>query len=323
MTITDLSDVATLLQRMVQIDSVSGSVCGRDRSEQPLIDMLHRQAKDWGLHPTLLPVPGHADQLIITARPPVEGDTRPLLLFDSHTDTVGVEGMTVEPFAAEVRDGKMYGRGTCDTKGTGAAMLCALRQYAETEVQPVRVAVLFSVDEEMSMDGIQHFLTHDYEAVVGDAASVNVIVGEPSDLRLYVVHNGVLTWKLSTSGVAAHSSRPSNGVSAITPMLTLLQAVEALYIPSVTACHGLTGTAACAVTMIKGGHSPNVIADHCEATIDRRLSAGDVSETPELATAALRKVSACLKRCLGDAAGTPEGISFCTHARTSTSPCPS
>ncbi|GIQ86526.1 peptidase M20, partial [Kipferlia bialata] len=272
-------------------------------------------------------------------------DTRPLLIFDSHTDTVGVEGMVVEPFGAEIRDGKMYGRGTCDTKGTGAAMLCALKKYAERAEQPVRVAVMFSVDEEVSMDGIKHFLNKDYEGIKGDAPSVSVIVGEPTDLRPYVAHNGVLRWKLVTSGVAAHSSRPFNGRSAITPMLTLLQVVESEYIPSVTASHDLIGRAACAVTMLKGGHSPNVIADHCEALIDRRLSPGHASETVAKATEALKevldgtglpyslstlmsvpsfsqthnaelteRVSASLEVSRGEGAGVPTGINFCTHA---------
>ena len=67
----------------------------------------------------------------------------PWLLFESHLDTVSVEGMTVDPFAGAIRDGRLYGRGACDTKGTGAAMLWALQEYAQEASEPNNVAIVF------------------------------------------------------------------------------------------------------------------------------------------------------------------------------------
>ncbi len=77
----------------------------------------------------------------------------PWLLMESHLDTVGVEGMIGDPFGARVEQGRLYGRGACDTKGSGAAMLWALRQYAAEGSGSNNVAILYTVDEEAHKAG--------------------------------------------------------------------------------------------------------------------------------------------------------------------------
>ena len=95
-----------------------------------------------------------ADMLLIIVQS-TRGDRPPWLLFDSHMDTVAIEGMTIDPFGGVILDGKLFGRGACDTKGTGAAMLWALCQYAQQSDRPNTIALLFSTDEEMMMSGLR------------------------------------------------------------------------------------------------------------------------------------------------------------------------
>jgi len=179
-------------------------------------------------------------------------ETKPWLLFESHLDTVAVDGMTIEPFAAERRDGRLWGRGACDTKGTGAAMLWALQRYvraseresaaASAERRPNNVALLFTTDEEITMTGVRSFAANDARGLfrsigasslehraphqaphqaedhggrqakqpgeeppspaLGDLAGV--VVGEPTWLKPVTAHNGVIRWRVTTRGVAAH-----------------------------------------------------------------------------------------------------------------------
>ena len=259
-----------LLQRMVRFDSVNGALTARERTEAELADWLESVAGQWGLHTRKLPVRGQADQLLVCHE---AGAGRPWLLFDSHLDTVSVEGMTIDPFAAELRNGRVYGRGAGDTKGTGAAMLWALRSYLTSDRRPNNIALLFSIDEEVGMSGIQSFVNEHYPNLGFEVSSV--IVGEPTELRPVVAHNGVVRWKLITRGVAAHSAVPHEGRSAISAMLSVLEVLETKYIPNLAAEHPLTGRAVCSVNRIHGGIAPNIIPDRCEVEIDRRIVPGE------------------------------------------------
>lgn len=255
------------LKQMVQIDSVNGALTGKACAESAAVDWVQRVAVAWGFKARRLPVSGRADQLLITHN---VADDAPRLLFDSHLDTVAVDGMTVDPFGGEYRDGRIYGRGACDTKGTGAAMLWALREYAMAHDGPNNIALLFSVDEEVGMSGIRSFLKNDYPSL--GFRPVGVIVGEPTELHPVIAHNGLIRWKVTTHGVAAHSSVPHQGRSAISAMMRVIDAIESRYIPGLTAENELTGRAACSVNMIRGGSSANIIPDACTIDIDRRVA---------------------------------------------------
>src|SRR5690606_18327718 len=118
-------------------------------------------------------------------RPSVLGyfdfDAPETLIFDAHLDTVPVEGMTVEPYGGELRDGKLYGRGACDVKGPMAAMLCALNNARHAE--NARYNVLFAAvcDEESGFGGVESFVQQldkdAYPPIVGG------IVAEPTLLN--------------------------------------------------------------------------------------------------------------------------------------------
>lgn len=262
--------VIELLQAMVRVDTVNGALTGKADAEAELVDLLAQFAGKWMLEVELLPVEGQADQLLLTLR---AGSERPWVLFDSHLDTVAVDHMTIDPFGAKIEEGRLYGRGACDTKGTGAAMLWAMRQYAQQSDRPNNIALLFSIDEEISMKGIQNFVANDLPRL-GWSPSM-VIVGEPTEHVPVIAHNGCVRWTIETRGKAAHSAVPWEGHSAINDMVNLLAVLQRDYIDELNAEHHLTGRAVASVNLIHGGHAPNIIPDYCECEVDRRVVPGE------------------------------------------------
>jgi acetylornithine deacetylase len=255
---------------MIRIDSVNSAISGRARAEQGLAEYIENQARLFGLEVQRMPVPGQADNLLITCD---KGADSPWLLFESHMDTVGTEGMSIEPFSPRVAAGLVHGRGACDTKGSGAAMLWALRTYASVPIGTANVALLLTVDEEVSRSGINAFVGEQLPTLPWRPAGA--IVGEPTGLRLVTAHRGAARLAIRTEGVAAHSSDPSRGRSAIRMMMPVLEAIEERYIPSLTATNPLTGPAVCSVNLIRGGSQINIIAQSCEIQIDRRTVPGE------------------------------------------------
>lgn len=268
MSVSKHLSVVELLTRMVQIDSVNANVSGNPDAEVEIALFLEQQLIERGLKVRRMKTPG-CDNLIATLE--VKADL-PWLMFESHMDTVSIAGMTIDPLAAEIRDGKMWGRGTCDTKGTGASMIEAITRYAAGSHKPYNIAMVCTVGEEFGMTGVRA-MVNGWDTLGFDP--VGVIVGEPTNLQPIVAHNGAVRWNIHTHGVAAHSSTPHLGRSAISDMLRVVDCLESKYIPSLNATNELTGKAQCSVNMIQGGVQYNIIPDHCEIRIDRRLVPGE------------------------------------------------
>jgi len=278
------SDCLGLLQAMVRIDSINATISRRPHPEAELAVYLERQAASWGLHTQILPVdeaqlpdvvqtsPGGSYDLLVWHQ---VSPTAPWLLFESHLDTVGVEGMIGDPFSARVEGGRIYGRGACDTKGSGAAMLWALREYAREGTGLNNVALLFSVDEEALKHGVEGFVQRHLPTL--GWRPLGVIVGEPTELQPVVAHCGVVRWSVRTHGLAAHSSDPTKGRSAISMMARVIDALERGYIAHLSASHPLTGPARCSINLIRGGTAINIIPDLCEISMDRRVVPGEDS----------------------------------------------
>ena len=264
------ASVDELLRSMVGYDTVNSSISGLPDAELELSRFLETQAGLIGLETQRLPVSGEGFNLLVSHR---VGAESPWLLFESHLDTVSVEGMTVDPFAGLVEGSRLYGRGACDTKGTGAAMLWALKGCVEDGAAACNVAILYTVDEEITKTGVHAFVRDQLPSLGWKPQGV--IVGEPTRLRLVVATNGVVRWRIATRGVAAHSSNPSRGLSAISMMVKVIDALESCYIPALAATHPLTGQARCSLNMIRGGEGINIVPEHCEIHIDRRLVPGE------------------------------------------------
>jgi hypothetical protein len=119
-------------------------------------------------------------------------------------DTVGVEGMTIDPFGAEIHDGRLYGRGAQDMKGSLAAMLAVAKAFVDGGVKLAGDLLITGVaDEEYASLGAEHLVQH----VKADAA----IVTEPTELNLCRAHRGFIWFDVETFGRAAHGSQPVGG----------------------------------------------------------------------------------------------------------------
>lgn len=189
------------------------------------------------------------------------------LLFDVHLDTVGVERMSVNPFGADVRDGRLYGRGAADDKGSAAALLLALHHLWEAGEEPnSTIHLLFAGDEEYGTLGTRQFMESGYRC---DAC----VMMEPTDLEIVVAHNGAARWSIRTLGRAVHSSRAHEGENAITRMGKILTFIEETLNPELALQgHPLCGRPNVNAGVISGGREHNTVPDSCEVTLLTRNS---------------------------------------------------
>jgi acetylornithine deacetylase/succinyl-diaminopimelate desuccinylase family protein len=208
---------------------------------------------------------------IIACIPGKRSDRRVIL--EAHMDTVSIEGMTIEPFEPTIESGCMYGRGACDTKAGLAAMMHAVTDvHRSGTVPPCEVWLAAVVDEEFSFRGVVKLC----EELTGAAA----LVAEPTNLRAVIASKGVLRWRMISSGVAAHSSKPHLGVNAISNMARVVLTLEQDHLRLAATRHPLLGAASCNVGRITGGVQVNFVPDRCTIEIDRRLL--PYEEVPEV-----------------------------------------
>lgn len=203
----------------------------------------------------------------VLARLPGRDPSRRIVL-EAHTDTVSVQGMTIPPFEPAIRDGRMYGRGSCDTKAGLATMMHALASLkAEGVTPPCEVLLAAVVDEEYSYRGVVKLC----EGLQADAA----IVAEPTELRAVIATKGVLRCRIVVHGRSAHSSKPHLGANAITHMARIIAALETDGERLAAIRHPLVGCGTCNVGVIQGGVQVNFVPDRCAIEIDRRLLPGE------------------------------------------------
>ncbi|HCA48611.1 MAG TPA: acetylornithine deacetylase, partial [Armatimonadetes bacterium] len=266
-----MSEVTDLLTDLVRLPSVNPCGCepeGPYQGEERMTRFVHEWLQGRGIDCRRQSVsPGREN---VIARVP--GREEPPIVFESHMDTVGVDGMTVAPFQPRIEEGRMFGRGSCDTKSSLAAMMIALARVAQGDPPPRTIELVAVVDEEYLHGGVARYLE--------DSGPVHcAVVGEPTRLRVVVAHNGALRTRITTRGVSAHSSNPDNGVNAIYRMaravLSLEQLAESL---RERAPHPLVGRPTLSVGTIVGGMAVNIVPELCQIMVDRRLIPG---ETPD------------------------------------------
>jgi acetylornithine deacetylase/succinyl-diaminopimelate desuccinylase-like protein len=197
--------------------------------------------------------------------------SRRVLLFDAHQDTVPVDGMTIEPFTPKIEGQRLYGRGSCDIKGGMAAMLTAFaRLVRERPEGSATVIMACTVDEEFTHKGSSKLAETKLAADLG-------IVAEPTRLNLVNTHKGAVRWKIRARGVACHSSAPERGDNAIYRMARVIDALVE-YARQLTQAtpDPMLGRPTFSVGRIEGGQSVNTVPDGCEIEVDRRVIPGEV-----------------------------------------------
>lgn len=204
-----------------------------------------------------------------------KGGDGPTLTYCSHIDVVPAGDRSLwerDPYAAEIADGMMFGRGTSDAKGPCAASLEAVAMLKASG---------FTFDGTLELA-----LVADEESGGFSGASVMVedgtlkpdvaIVGEPTQLKVVRAQRGIAWLKVTTHGVAAHGSAPERGVSAIRHMAAVIPALEE-HLPDIN--HELLGGPTINVGTISGGEKLNIIPASCTIEVDRRMIPGETEET--------------------------------------------
>ena len=265
----DRRETLRLLSDLVSINSVNPAY-DPESNEERMADYIEDLFSAWRIPFEVQPVAPHRRNLV--AR--LEGHSRRTLLFEAHMDTASTRGMTVSPFDPRCEGDRLYGRGSCDTKGGLAAMLCALKLVKDMGALPKSSIVLAAtVDEEHAFRGVAHLIKAGVQA---DGA----VVAEPTDLNVVVAHKGCLRWKILTRGRAAHSSKPHLGVNAILRMVKLVEAIRREVIPAIEENqHPLLGRASLNIGVIQGGVQINMVPDTCEIELDRRLLPGETRDS--------------------------------------------
>jgi acetylornithine deacetylase/succinyl-diaminopimelate desuccinylase-like protein len=260
-------DVITLLQQLVRIPSVNPeNAPGTDQTgEEKIAVFLSGWLESIGAEVVLEEIQPNRPNLIARFAPM---DGRPRILLGPHLDTVGVNGMIIEPFSGEMRDGKIWGRGASDTKGPMAAMLWALHEHREQlSSLPVAIDFVAFMGEESSQWGSKDFARKygmDY---------LFAIVGEPTSMQIVHVTKGSLWATLRATGKAAHSSQPERGENAILKLTRALNQLDHdLGAELVAFTHPVLGHPTMNVGMIRGGSRPNIVPDQAEAEIDIRIT---------------------------------------------------
>lgn len=256
-----------MLGRLVAHDTTSRE------TNLPLIAEVEDYLDGWDVpHIRVDHEEGRKTNLYATIGPDIAGG----IVLSGHTDVVPVDGQpwSSEPFALDERDGRLYGRGTCDMKGFIAVALAMVPQFVAARLRrPIHLAL--SCDEEVGCRGVRPLIRHMRDHLPRPSA---VIVGEPTSMQVVNAHKSALSFRTDVKGHEAHSSCIHLGVNAImvaADVIAELNRIRAELIargdptgrfdPPYSTVH---------VGVIEGGTAKNIIPRHCGFQWETRLLPG-------------------------------------------------
>jgi acetylornithine deacetylase/succinyl-diaminopimelate desuccinylase-like protein len=264
-----VSQTEKLLRELIALPSVNPAFLPAQdprAGEQLMVDFLAATAANAGLEVEFQTVfPGRSNLL---ARLSPKGKVKQRILLAPHLDTVNG---TEDQFIPRTLNGKVFGRGACDTKGSVAAMLTALCELAKSKQRPNETEIVFAglADEENGQAGSRALAASGLKA---DLA----IVGEPTCLQVVTAHKGSLWLQLETHGKSAHGARPELGRNAVHAMARIVDLLETEYAAQLRRrAHPLLGCPTVSVGCIAGGAQANIVPDHCTIMVDRRTLPGE------------------------------------------------
>jgi acetylornithine deacetylase len=256
-------EVVLLLKDLVSISSVNPSIEG-EHGEIELSHFIAEFLEKAGIKVQTQDVADGRFNVIGTLKGTEDGRR---LMFNGHTDTVGVRNMSIDPFEPLVENDRLHGRGACDMKASIAAMMVALKSLAESK-STLKGDVVIStvVGEEFDNAGTKKLISDPRFSNIADG----VIVGEPTALQLAITHKGYALAEFETQGKAAHGSMPEKGIDAIEKMARVVLKIEDLKKEYGLKSHEMLGSPKIHTSIIQGGREWSVIPDQCILKIEAR-----------------------------------------------------
>jgi len=251
----------TLTQDLIRFETINPP-----GNETPCARYIGRLLEEAGFETRFFEMDANRENLI--ARIGRGGDRLPLG-FTGHTDVVplGAAPWTVEPFGAEIADGKVYGRGSTDMKGGVAAFVAAAIKMAPVLEAGPGAVLIITAGEERGCEGA-NFLVRN--KLLPEAGAL--LVAEPTSNRLLAGHKGVFWLEGLTRGVTAHGSMPEEGVNAVYKAARAVTALSAMDVSDLR--HEVLGPPTLNVGWLRGGININSVPDEARFGLDIRLVPG-------------------------------------------------
>lgn len=261
-----MPDPRELLEKLVAFDTTS------IKTNIPLIDFVRDYLTGESIECQLVPTPdGKKASLFATI-----GDAgKAGIGLSGHTDVVPVDGQkwTTDPFKVTERDGKLFGRGTCDMKGF---LACAMAMVPEFKARALKTPVhlVFSYDEEVGCTGVRPMI-----AELGSRLTRPrlVIVGEPTSMGIVDSHKGATRFRTTVTGREAHSGMPHLGVNAIHfagLIIAELGEIEAALKAGRQDERFTPPYSTVQIGLIEGGRAQNIVPRHCALSWEIRALPG-------------------------------------------------
>ncbi len=260
--VRDLCDyVAIPSVNPMRRDDIDASIVG----ERRYAEHVREQLRGLGLDTELV---GDAARPSVVAYASVAAATGTLLIA-SHLDTVPVDGMEIDPFDPRIDGGRLYGRGSCDTKAGMAAAVEALRRVLAAGRLRSNVILVGESDEELSSTGMRE--------VLGSLRQQPdwVIATEPTSLRVVTRHKGVVHSRLLARGRSCHASAPGEGRNAIVALARAVLALDELAGRLAGRHDERLGSPTLSPGVIRGGSAPNIVPDEAALVVDHRTLPGE------------------------------------------------
>lgn len=263
------------VKKLVSFDTTSRN------SNLPMIQAMAEELATRGLSPVVLPNPEGTKANLFATIPAQDGSVTGGIMLAGHTDVVPVDGQdwASDPFSPEIREGRIYGRGTTDMKAFSGAILGVLPEFLSRPLrEPLHLA--WTYDEEVGCHGAV--------ALVRELAGRGILprlcfVGEPTSMRAVSAHKSSQLYRVTVSGLAAHSSMTSTGVNAIEYAARAIAFTRSLadeyrlsgpYDESFAVPYTTSN-----VGVVAGGAAVNTVAEKCEFEFEFRTIPGQDPES--------------------------------------------
>ncbi|KAG5490392.1 hypothetical protein JKF63_00512 [Porcisia hertigi] len=264
------------LAKIISFDTTSRN------SNLPMVEYIRDYLQSVGVASTFLYSPAKTHANLWATLPGENGVMQGGIVLSGHTDVVPVDGQQwdSDPFTMVEKDGKLFGRGACDMKGFLAVVLALTPRFlAMKRSKPVHYA--FSFDEEVGCTGVPYLITYlKDKGFKADAC----LVGEPTDMRVYIGSKGMSQWDVTVRGKAIHSSMAlmntsCNAIEYAAQIVTKVREIALDLRKNGRKAPGFDCPFPCITTgLIQGGNAINTVPAQCDFVFTVRTTE---NETPE------------------------------------------